>query len=468
MGAKYGCVSRDELKAALPCASTISRQVRKNAVQKKSEMRDILSDIFIRCPFVAVTCDVWQDNFRRISYLGVTIHYFDSGKLRDQLIAVQPLDWKRKKDHQFIKDMAKKVLEEKGVKFDPKKVIFITDRGSNMKKAFKDFERLNCFPHFLNNVVKESCKIDHVKSTIESCSDLVRYLKISGHNNEFEKPMKSAVPTRFNYVIDMIDSIIFNWEKLNEVLRRENEIDRLDNINVTILNQISSFLKPFKNWSDKTETSKEPSLFLVWIAIDSLIKHCTMNDTDEHLVTLMKVKCICYIEKSFVLHKYHRLAKFLNPNFKSLKFASQSLHGTTINDLRQLLNSMSEVEQPVLNRRTSTSSTSTIDSEMSIYCDEITFEDEVDSYISLNVPVDLSLNPANWWDNKKVDFPKLSKLATAIHAIPASSTPSERGFSQSGAVLTPKRTNLNPECVEDILIIRSDSGKFAGHSIWKW
>lgn len=203
-----------------------------------------------------------------------------------------------------------------------------------MKKAFKDFERINCFPHFPNNVVKEACKIDYIKSTIDSCSDLVRYLKISGHNNEFDKAMKSAVPTRFNSVLDMIDSMIENWQKLNEILIRENELHRLHNIDITMLRQISNFSKPIKHWSNIGERSKIPSLYIVWIAIDSVIKHCAVKENDEHLITLMKVKCLCYIEKSFVLHRFHRMATFLNPNFKSLKFASSSLRDCTITDLK--------------------------------------------------------------------------------------------------------------------------------------
>lgn len=336
-----------------------------------------------------------------------------------------------------------------------------------MRKAFRDFERLDCCPHFINNIVKESCKIDYIKSTIESCSDLVRYLKISGHNNEFHKTMKSAVPTRFNSVLDMIDSIIDNWQRLNEVLNRENEMNRLQNINLIMIKELSKFLKPFKHWSNYCEQSKSPSLYVVWIAIDSIIKHCAIKETDEHLITLMKVKCLCYIEKKFVLHKFHRIATFLNPNFKTLKFASSSLFDCTVADVKDMYRDMPDIETSS-NIRTSISSTSTIESEISSYCNETFDEGEVEAYIRLNFAVDLSINPVDWWNQKTKDFPKLSKLAIAIHAIPASSTPSERAFSQSGSVITEKRVSLNPEAVEDILIIRSDSDKFSENSIWNW
>lgn len=127
---------------------------------------------------------------------------------------------------------------------------------------------------------------------------------------------------------------------------------------------------------------------------------------------------------------------------------------------------MPEIVTPV-NNRNSISSSTTIESEMSSYCNETIEEDEVDAFIHLIVPVDLTINPADWWNSKKEEFPKLSKLAVAIHSIPASSTPSERVFSQSGAIITEKRVNLSPDAVEDILLIRSDSDKFSQNSIWK-
>lgn len=468
LGAKYGHASKEDVSKSIPSANSVRNKIRNDAKVKKDVMKSILSQVCERSPFLAVTCDVWQDNYRRISYLGVTIHFSVNGKLCDQLLAVKPLDWRRKKDHEYIKQAARIILEEKNIPFDPVKVIFITDRGSNMKKAFKDFERLNCFPHFVNNIVKEACKIDRIKTLIENCSDLVRYLKISGHNNEFQKTMKSAVPTRFNSVLEMIQSIIENWSKVNEILTRENETHRLLGIDCQLMIQIKEFLQPFKHWSVFAERSKQPSLYIVWIAIDSIIKYCAIKDNDEHLITLMKVKCICYIEKSFVLHKLHRIATLLNPNFKCLKFATSSLFLTTVAELREMLNKLPDPETPS-NRRTSTSSSaSSLESEISSYCNETFSEDEVDAYIRIKFPVDLTINPIDWWNSKQEDFPKLSKLAMAIHSIPASSTPSERAFSSSGSILTEKRTNLNPDCVEDMLLIRSDSEKFAENSIWNW
>lgn len=109
-----------------------------------------------------------------------------------------------------------------------------------------------------------------------------------------------------------------------------------------------------------------------------------------------------------------------------------------------------------------------MDSEFSNYCDYSLneTEDEVDRYIKMHIQVDLKMDPAVWWEENKNQFPKLSKLAKAIHAIPASSTPSERGFSCAGSVIVERRVCLDPNALEDTLILWSTAKKFEANCIW--
>lgn len=473
LGAKYGSVSDEEMIDIMPCRRAISKHVRIKAKDKKDQLQTLLLKAVERSPFIAVTCDIWQDNYKRISYLGVTSHYHDEElKLCDQIIALKPLDWNKKKDHTFIKNAVKDAIEKCGIPFDENKLIFVTDRGGNVKKALKDFIRLNCFPHFVNNVSKESCKIDIISNNIAACGELVRFTKISGLNNEFEKSLKSSSATRFNSVLATVDSIIENWDQLESLFMRENETERLSEIDKSVILQMKSFLQPLKKWSDFTESSHKSSLFAVWLAIDSLIKHCTVTDDDEHFTTLMKTKALCYIEKRFELHSFHRIATFLHPNFKNLRFASDSMVQCTVNETKQLLQKYEDtsvVAAPcnAQHRRSSGSSVSSVDSELSNYLNDFVDEDEVDKYQRMNFTADMNTNPALWWNERRKDFPQLSKLAIAVHAIPASSTPSERCFSISGAIITDKRSNIDPSAVEDLLILRSESDKFAEHSIWQ-
>ena len=62
-------------------------------------------------------------------------------------------------------------------------------------------------------------------------------------------------------------------------------------------------------------------------------------------------------------------------------------------------------------------------------------------------------NILKWWKENSTALPILSTLARVVLAIPASSAKSERVFSKGTNTLTHKRHNLEPELVEDIIVI---------------
>ena len=53
--------------------------------------------------------------------------------------------------------------------------------------------------------------------------------------------------------------------------------------------------------------------------------------------------------------------------------------------------------------------------------------------------------------------PLLAKLVKRVFPVPATSSKFERVFSVAGNVVTPKRANLNPEKVEDLVVVKCNS-----------
>ena len=56
-------------------------------------------------------------------------------------------------------------------------------------------------------------------------------------------------------------------------------------------------------------------------------------------------------------------------------------------------------------------------------------------------------NPLQWWKKHCHEFPYLAQLARLVLAVPATSAPSERMFSQTGLFVRAKRANLDPSMV---------------------
>ena len=62
----------------------------------------------------------------------------------------------------------------------------------------------------------------------------------------------------------------------------------------------------------------------------------------------------------------------------------------------------------------------------------------------------LKVTPKN---HHKSQFPLLVKLVKVVFPVPAASSKSEQVFSVAGNVVTPKRAKLNPEKVEDLVVV---------------
>ena len=62
-----------------------------------------------------------------------------------------------------------------------------------------------------------------------------------------------------------------------------------------------------------------------------------------------------------------------------------------------------------------------------------------------------------WWKHHESQFPLLAKLVKRVFPVPATSSNFERVFSVAGNVVTPIRANLNPEKVEDLVVVKCNS-----------
>ena len=67
--------------------------------------------------------------------------------------------------------------------------------------------------------------------------------------------------------------------------------------------------------------------------------------------------------------------------------------------------------------------------------------------------------PFNWWLNKKDKYPILAKMARIHLSIPATSTPSERLFSDAGNLLSAKRSRMNSELFQRIMFLKRNAIK---------
>lgn len=66
----------------------------------------------------------------------------------------------------------------------------------------------------------------------------------------------------------------------------------------------------------------------------------------------------------------------------------------------------------------------------------------------------LSENTIEYWANNKTPFKEIYELATIVNAVPVTQVTVERAFSSLAFILSPLRNSLNPDTLENILLIR--------------
>ena len=80
--------------------------------------------------------------------------------------------------------------------------------------------------------------------------------------------------------------------------------------------------------------------------------------------------------------------------------------------------------------------------------------DELDRYLLYQFDKNReTIEPLQFWRDQQHRFPFLSKYARSILSVPATTTNVEREFSTAGWILNEKRTSLEPNELENILLV---------------
>ena len=97
-----------------------------------------------------------------------------------------------------------------------------------------------------------------------------------------------------------------------------------------------------------------------------------------------------------------------------------------------------------------------LDQETDEVTNSATAPDEIDAYSTTNFDFeDGNDAPLAFWKSHRTRFPKLALIARSVYSIPASQNKSEQAFSAAGHVMTDLRTTLDPEHLDELLLLRS-------------
>ena len=283
-------------------------------------------------------------------------------------------------------------------------------------------------------------------------------------------------------------------------LTTRNDGKRLSEINLiedewVAIKQLIKILEPFAAGTELLEGSSYATISFMYDAISEITKGIISSDeidpeeidhtnyttifdrdigiedlsdddeTDNHLrqsintpqdcdKLIEKVKLALYIAMNHywdVPQDEAMIATFLDPRCKSLNFASETQKTNTKNLLKKVYD---EAKQNLGTTQQQVNSQSPGNSLLrNIFASRYQRRDEVDEYIAID-EIGFSACPFKWWASQESRFPILSQLTRKYLAIPASSAPSERLFSDAGNIMTIRRSNLLPSTFEHLVFCK--------------
>jgi hypothetical protein len=467
---------------------------------------------------VAMTTDMWTDNYRRRSYAAFTLHFCnDDYELKSLTLKTALFEGAHTGEN--IKQEMEETAEEFGIQ--SKKIIYVTDNGSNIVKACRlaKVERMGCIAHGLHNLITVDgiAKTPEVKAVVDSAKEIVKtfmykssllddegrkmvqdelviqllggdddvdvesveYGEESGdfddHADASATPrqhsttLKRDCPTRWNSLLNLLESLLQNRELVERCLTRLRKFEMIPSLaEWDTVEQLVEFLRVFKEATELLSGSNYTTSSIALLLRAEIVSALKASDTDGNVLKEFKCNMRSRLDYRFPVTEMHVCAAMLDPSQRHLAIVQEYLneHETTgVQFLSDMLDkygcatpddtvrgnsaaagnvcsnaetSWKKAKHDMLAKHTSASSSA--DRELQQYrCISVTSDDVL-----------------QWWRMQTDTFPRLSVLAKGILAIPATSAPSERVFSIAGLTIQAKRSRLAPAKVNRIVFVHDN------------
>ena len=265
-----------------PHPTTVSRNTAKQTETAKEVLSTQLQSVFSTGGSANFTTDMWTDDFKQRGFTTVTAHFVEEWKIISRVLATQDFPSDLPKTGIHIKEQLKDIFAEFGITEDLlQRSVFTTDKGSNIKLALADKERIDCINHIINRVIQVAFDKapDAISNLLTSTKELVRYIKKSGLQDQLAKTVKQACPTRWNSTYTMLQSVLEGYDDLQKLfaIQRPRELSRLTAIQKDLLEELVNFLAMFEGTTKACEGQIEPTLHLVIPLMKKLSAHSEVN-----------------------------------------------------------------------------------------------------------------------------------------------------------------------------------------------
>jgi hypothetical protein len=343
------------------------------------------------------------------------------------------------------------------------------------------FNMSKCMDHRLSTVLKTSLgkterqkkmvyvfydRVPKIYDLLDAVKALVAYASRSGLNGQLEHTLKPFADTRWTGLHQSLQSLLIEFDNVAKLLIDKNKSNLLNGIDKMLLSELVGLLGHFSDMIKKLESQKTPTLHLVCNEYYMLSeKHLVAIDRDSEDIKEMKKILLEVLENKWEMTDNHYMAAWLDPRQKNnLKLFGVDDAGVLKiqNNVIKLATMNFGAEHEVKDQDLEPKKRKVMDIFESGRSKCETFEEkmsnEIQSYMFFTLSSDSTeqFELLSFWKNNQFNYPLLAKVARTVLAIPASSSKPETDFSAAGFIKQPRRSNLAPENLDDMLTAKSN------------
>ena len=285
------------------------------------------------------------------------------------------------------------------------------------------------------------------------------------------KKPKQSCKTRWNSIVDMIDSVLPIFSEIKDILREKRAHGRIRFIKEDTLKAISTFYAPWRQAYKLGSISLRPSIHWVSVIYEKLHLSCAIEDNDSSILKSLKRGTAQGLEQKVlrIIKKEMLAANILNPVQKSLPDTFKNRFDEIITFIVNLLQAEidnkeeADLPQPPRKKIAISKSQPTIHNFFSTVSRPIAVpvsssevldaRQMIGHYLEDTNLYSLSQsaienNPLLFWklcsEDEDCSYSALAKIAERIFSILAGSVPSEQSFARLKRVVTDKSNRLKP------------------------
>ncbi|XP_063757877.1 E3 SUMO-protein ligase ZBED1-like [Eleginops maclovinus] len=461
-----------------------------------NETRAIISAQLSHTPntFFSCTTDLWTS--RTVdTYMAVTLQFItQSWEMQSWCLGCSALYSDHTAD--TLKETLEEIITDSWGLDMANMAGMTTDNASNNRKAFSEYTWIPCFGHNLHLAVNKAIDIDRVASCLsrlrKTVSGFSRSNKMSRLFKDKQKSLKLPQhtlihdePTRWGSTYDMVERFCEQQQAVSAVLAEDRKKWHLmpRDTDMTTIEIVRDVLAPLSDFTDALSGEKETTISSV-LPLMWKIKACLIEEEgDRPLAIEMKNKIRGDFEKRYNDHNLQmtlNTSTFLDPRFKDTFVTMEE-------DIKRELLLKSEAVQlpphsPVDPRGTGAAPKRNKRDLKSLLCTITTEKKGADNSETRHhsptpaTPTDRRLNvefleykqlreispaedPLAWWSQHEAQLPILAHFAKNYLCIAASSCASERVFSTSGNICSPRRSRLTEEHLDMLVFLAKNLNK---------